>query len=203
VPKQNDIDQALSAIRIDVAGVSAGSSFQKERFGKLFNELEKDLTVFHGQDADRVVSQAVESLVKRHIIPDLTVINFATKGAKITLDNDKIEIDSQGEKITLSAQSADTKPTIMSVAMKEMKEKHEGMSVRSVLKKQDEVQAESDKAAATAKVTFTGVHVDANTSRWQAALASLNAKGVQNPSRQQAEAEVARMRALEKPAPKK
>jgi hypothetical protein len=201
VPK--DIDLALSAIRQDVAAVGPSTGGQKERFGRLFDEIEKDLSIFKGQDADRIVSQAVESLVKRHIVPDLTIINFATKDAKITLDNDKIEIDSQGEKITFTPKEVETKPSLFTVAMREMRQKHEGISYRSGSKKVSELQAESDKRAATAKVTFTAVHVDANSSRWHVALDNLKAKGVPNPSRQEAEAELARMRALEKSAPKK
>ena len=203
MPKETDIDQALSAIRLDAAALNPSSGFQQKQFGKLFDEVEKDLSIFHGQDADRIVSQAVESLVKRHIIPDLSLIKFATNGAKISLDNDKIEIDSQGEQITVTANSAGTKPSLLTVALREMKDKHEGISFRSGSAKVTELQKESDKRAAVAKVAFTGVHVDANSSRWHVALDNLKAKGVQNPSRHDAEAEVARMRSLEKSAPKK
>jgi hypothetical protein len=198
-----DLDQAIIAVRADVRAVAASEFNKKEHVGKLFDELEKDLTLFHGKDADLLVSQAVESMVKSHLIPDLTLMNFPTKGAKISLSDNQIEINSAGEKITLTAQDVGTKPNIMGMAIKALKDNHEGLSLRSGRKKESELQAESDKRAAAAKVNFTDVHVESNSSHWQTAVANLQAKGIQNPSRQQAESEIAHMSQAEKRAPKK
>jgi hypothetical protein len=199
----NDLDQAIIAVQLDVKAVAQSSFNKKQHVSKLFDEIEKDLSLFHGKDADVFVSRAVESLVKSHLIPDLSLMNFPTKDAKISINDNQIEITNQGEKITVTSQDVSTKPNIMGMAIKDLKDHHLGRSPRSVFKKQSELQVESDKRAAVAKVNFVDVHVEANSSHWKAAVDQLQAKGVQNPSRQQTETEVAHMRAAEKNSPKK
>jgi len=197
----HDLDQAIVAVRID-AQKASHDDFNQQKYAKLFEEIEQDLTLFHGKDADVFVSRAIESLVKNHIIPDLSIMKFDTKDAKISLNGEQIEISNKGEKITITPKAVTTKPDYLKLALNDLSEHNEGRSVRSVLAREGQLQAKSNNLALTAKVNFDQVHVEANTSHWKVAVDHLQAKGIQNPSRLQAEAEVARLKASE-PKPSK